>query len=160
MCHDNEERCKIWRWIDLSIQNWHDEFNGFWPKHLKVSKIVTLMGCLWPKNIMLELKKCRGVIFNSTEDCYKIRRKTYLLFQKWSEEFGKFLPEHSKVSKLGLLWDPFIQSIKYMSLKFSGDLCFITMNIDARFEGKLICALKDDMRNLANFHILKKTISF
>ena len=47
-----------------------------------------------------------------------------------------------------------------MSLKFSGDLCFITMNIDARFEGKLICALKDDMRNLANFHILKKTISF
>ena len=26
MCHDNEECCKIWRGIDLSFQNWHEEF--------------------------------------------------------------------------------------------------------------------------------------
>ena len=28
----------------------------------------------------------------------------------------------------------------------------MVLNIDAKFEGKLICAFKNDMRNLANFH--------
>ena len=32
---------------------------------------------------------------------------------------GKFLPDHSKVSKLGIWWDPFIQSRKCMSLTFT-----------------------------------------
>ena len=57
MCHDNEEWCKIWRGIDLSVQNWHEEFDEFWPEHSKISKICTLMGCFWPKYIMFELKK-------------------------------------------------------------------------------------------------------
>ena len=30
----------------------------------------------------------------------KFEKKTDLWFGKWYEEFGKFLPEHSKVSKL------------------------------------------------------------
>ena len=29
MCHDNDEWCKIWRGIDLSVQNWHEEFDNF-----------------------------------------------------------------------------------------------------------------------------------
>ena len=28
----------------------------------------------------------------------------------------------------------------------------MTLNIDATFEGKLTCAFKNDMRDLANFH--------
>ena len=28
----------------------------------------------------------------------------------------------------------------------------MALNIDAAFEGKLTCAFKNDMRNLANFH--------
>ena len=28
----------------------------------------------------------------------------------------------------------------------------MALNIDATFEGKLICAFKNDMRNLANFY--------
>ena len=27
LCHDNEEWCKTWRGIDLSVQNWHEEFD-------------------------------------------------------------------------------------------------------------------------------------
>ena len=57
MCYDNEEWCKIWKGIDLSVQNWHEESNKFWPEHSKISKICTLMGCFWPKYIMFELKK-------------------------------------------------------------------------------------------------------
>ena len=36
ICHENEEWYKIWRGTDLPFQNWHAEFNEFWPKHLKV----------------------------------------------------------------------------------------------------------------------------
>ena len=42
--HETEEGYKIWRGIDLSFQNWHKEFDKFWPEHLKVSKIFTLIG--------------------------------------------------------------------------------------------------------------------
>ena len=42
-----------------------------------------------------------------------------LWFGKEHEEFVKFTPEHLKVSKLGLRLDSFVQSRKYMSLKFT-----------------------------------------
>ena len=38
-----------------------------------------------------------------------------------------------------------------MSLKFTGELCVMTMKNDAKFEEKLTCQLKTDMRNLTNF---------
>ena len=40
---------------------------------------------------MFELKKYRGVMFDSNEDWCKIWRKTDLYFLKWHEEFCKFL---------------------------------------------------------------------
>ena len=105
MCHDNEEWCKIWTGIDWSVQNWHEEFNDFWLHHLKISMICTLMGCFWPKYIMFELRKYREVMFDGTQDWYKIWRKTDLCFQKWHEEFGKILPEHVRKSKnLDFYW--------------------------------------------------------
>ena len=61
MSHQNEEWCKIWRGFDLSIQNWDEEFDGFWPEHSKLSKICTLMSCFWPKHIMSELKKVQRI---------------------------------------------------------------------------------------------------
>ena len=80
-----------------------------------------------------------------------IWRKTELLLQKWHEEFVTFSPEHAKVSKLGLWWDPFLQSRKYMTLKFTGELFIMTMKNDAKFEVELTCQFKIDMRNLTYF---------
>ena len=57
LCHDNEQWFKNWRGIDLSVQNWHEEFDKFWPKQLKIAKICTLMGFFWTKYIMFELRK-------------------------------------------------------------------------------------------------------
>ena len=54
-------------------------------------------------------------MFDGIEDWCKIWRKTDLHFQKWHEEFHKFSPEHLKVSKFGLWWEPFVQSRKWMS---------------------------------------------
>ena len=52
-------------------------------------------------------------------------------------------------------WDSdgilFIQSRKYISLKFRGELCVMPMkNDDAKFEEELTCQLKIDMWNLKN----------
>ena len=38
---------------------------------------------------------------------------------KKDKKFAKFSPEHLKMSKLGLWWDPFVQSRKGMTLKFA-----------------------------------------
>ena len=59
------------------------------------------------------------------------------LGKKWHEELWKFLRKHLKVSKLGLWWDPFIQRRKFMSLKFTEELCVIRMKNDAKFEEEL-----------------------
>ena len=102
--HETEERYKIWRGSNLSFQNRHKEFVKFWLERLKVSKIFTLMGSLWakyivfelkyivfekslknffvligslwPKHILFELQKYIGVIFHDTEELCKFWRKT------------------------------------------------------------------------------------
>ena len=42
-----------------------------------------------------------------------------------------------------------------MALKI--ELCLVALKIDAKLEGKLTCAFKNDMKNLANFHRLKNS---
>ena len=69
--HEIQEGCKIWRGIDFSFQNWHKEFEKFWPDHSKVSKIFTLIGSFWAKYILFQLRKYRGAIFHETEKGYK-----------------------------------------------------------------------------------------
>ena len=72
MCNDTEEWWTILREIDLSFQNWLKEFDEFWLEYLKVSNIYTLMGYFWPKYIMFDLKKYRGVIFHDTREWCKV----------------------------------------------------------------------------------------
>ena len=67
---------------------------GIWPiltQALEISKICSLMGCFSLNYIMFELKKYRGVMCDGTEDWWKLWRKTDLRFQRWHEEFDKFL---------------------------------------------------------------------
>ena len=40
-----------------------------------------------------------------------------------------------------------------MSLRFTGELCVMTMTNDAKFEEELTCRFKIDMRNLTNFDL-------
>ena len=49
MCHDNEEWCKIWRGIDLSVQNWHEELDKYWPEHSENSLKLHFNGMLLNK---------------------------------------------------------------------------------------------------------------
>ena len=149
MCNDTKVWWKMWKGFDLLFQNWHVEFDEFWLKHSEAWKIYSLIGSFWPKYIMFELKKYRGVIFHGSEEWCKIWGKTDLWFEKWQEKFGKFSPEHLKVSKLGLWWDLFIQSRKCLSL-FTEELCVVTMKNDTKFGEKLACCFKIDTTNLTN----------
>ena len=112
--------------------------------HLQVSKMCPLMSSFWTKHTLFELKKYSGVMVHDIEEWCKIWRKTNLWFGKWHVEFDKFWSEHLKVSKLGHWWDSFIQSRKCMSLKFTEELCIITMKNDAKFEEELACRFKID----------------
>ena len=74
-----------------------------------------------------------------------------MVWKKCHEEFCKFSPKHSKVPEMGLLWHPSIQKRKCMTLKFTGELCVMTIKNDAKFEKELTCQFKTDMRNLTSF---------
>ena len=140
-----------WRMMQNLKRNWLEEFNKFWSKHSKFSKICTLMGCFSPKYIKIELRKYREIMFDGTQDWYKVWRKTDLCFQKWHEKFDRFSPEHLKVSKLGLLWHLLVQSWKFLHLTFTGDLFVMTIKNDTTSGEELTCQFKTDMRNLTNF---------
>ena len=122
-------------WLVVSKLTWG--IDEFWPEHSKVSKMFTLMCFFWAKYRLFELRKYRGVIFHGAKEWCKIWRKTDLWFGKWHGKFGKFSPDHLKVSKLGVWWDPFVQSRKFLSLKFTEELCVMTMKNDAKFEEEL-----------------------
>ena len=64
-----------------------------------------------------------------------------------------FTTAHLKVYKLELLLCPFIQSRKCMSLRFTGELCVMTMKDDSKFEEDLTCHFETDMRNLTNLDL-------
>ena len=89
ICHDNEESCKIWRGIDLPVQNWHEKFDKFWPKHSKNSKNYTLMSCFWSKYIMFELQKVQRSYFwwhwrlmqNLREKWLALSKITWIIWQ-------------------------------------------------------------------------------
>ena len=49
-------------------------------------------------------------------------------------------------------WALFDQNIYCFSKKISGKLCVMTLEGVAKFKGKLTCGLKNNKRNLVNFH--------
>ena len=83
-----------------SLKNFH--FNG-----LLLGKVYIV----WDKSYW-------GVIFHEIEEGYKIWRGMNLPFQNWLKEFGKFWPEHSKVSKtftlIGSFWAKYIYIYIYI----------------------------------------------
>ena len=86
------------------------------------------MGSLWPKHIMFELKQYRGVIFHDNEEWCKIWRKT---------EMGNLSNFHQSI------WlYPFAQSRKCMSLKFTEELCVMTVKNDSKIEEEMTCCFK------------------
>ena len=67
MSHDTKQWCKIWRETDLLFQKWR-EFGEFWPEHLKVSKICSLIGSFCAKYITFDQKSTEDLSFMTLEN--------------------------------------------------------------------------------------------
>ena len=94
-------------WALKSFNNFH--FNG-----LLLRKV----------HIAQAKKKYRGNIFHKTEDGYTISRRIDLLFQNWCKQFGKFWPEHPKVSKIFTLIGSFLANYILFELKKYQEIIF------------------------------------
>ena len=99
-------------------------FTNFDVNTQKSPKNFTSMGSSWAKYILFVLKKYREVILHKTEEGYKIWRGIGLLFQNWHKEFGKFWPQHSKVSKIFTLRDSFWANYIFFELKKYREVIF------------------------------------
>ena len=98
---------------------------------------------VWPKKVQRGYLLWHGRVMQNL-------KKNWLVVWKWHEEYGKFSPEHLKISKLGFWWVPLIQSKKSLSLKSTEELCHDNEEC-AKFEEELTCHFKIDMRNWMNF---------
>ena len=117
ICHDNEEWCKIWRGIDLSFQNWHEEFDEFWPEHLKVSKIFILMCFFWAKYILFELKSADELSLMKLNMDTKFGQELSCHFKIDKRNLTIFDLSTRKSKRLSLYWTPFEQSIYCLRYK-------------------------------------------
>ena len=90
ICHDNEEWRKILRGIDLPFQNWYEEFDEFWPEHLKVSKMFILMGSFWAKYILFERKSTEEISFMELKRDAKFWEESTCRFKIDIRNLGNF----------------------------------------------------------------------
>ena len=82
----------------------------------------------------------------------KFEGKHTCAFQNDTRNMAHFHQNTWKISKLGLWWDPFIRSRKCMSLKFTEELCVMTMKNEAKF--------KEELKNFQVNHGQRDSIIF
>ena len=132
---------KVWRKTGLCF---HKLTWGIWQistRALESLQNGVLMAYFYLKLKMLELNNFRGVM-----------KRNWLVSSKLTWEIWRILTRALENLKNlhfnGLL----LNKVHVWAKKGIVEFCLVTLNIDATFEGKLTCAFKNDMRNLANFH--------
>ena len=111
-------------WGILQILNWalgslkHLQFNGL---------LLTKVYNVWAK-------KVQGSYLSWHQRVMKNLKKNWLVLPNMTWEICQIFTRAPEVSKFGYWWDPFIQSKKYMSLKFTRELCVMTMKNDKKFK--------------------------
>ena len=129
--------CKIRRKSDLWFGKWHEESDKFSSEHSEVSKLGLSLGPF------IQSRKCMSL--KLTGGNYRLRQWRMmqnlkgidLPVQNWHEEFNKFSPEHSKISKIctlmGWFWPKYMFELrKYWEVMFGGtqDWCKVWSETD------------------------------
>ena len=138
---------KNWLWVPKTT--WRIWWILMWA--VASLKVWILMCYFCQKCIMFEPKKYRWVMCHNTEKWWKIWGGTVLCSEKWHEEFVEFWPNTRKFQNLhfnGLL----LSKVYNVWAKTLHRSYVMTMKGDAIFKEKLIGGLKNDIRNLVNFH--------
>ena len=155
MSHDPEDWWIIWRKTDLLFQEWQ-KFGYFWPEYSKVSQICALIGFYCAKYLMFDRKKYRGFIFHDNEEWCKNLKKNWLAVWKITWRVWQIVTRALESAKIGILWHPFVQGRKCMSLQFTVELCVMTMKNDTKVEKELICRFKIDRGILTNIDLITR----
>ena len=109
------------------------------------------MGSFWAKHILVELKKVQRSSLSRHWRDMQILKKNWLVVSKKNWEIWQIFTRALGSVKIGLWWDPFVQSRKGMTLKFTEELCVMAMKNNAKFEEEFTWHFKTDLRNLTNF---------
>ena len=123
--------------FDLSTRN----SPNFYFDWFLLSKVYNV----WPK------KSTQDLSFMTLKSDAKFEEKLIFGLENDMRNMANIYQSTWKISELGLWWDSFIQRRKCMSLKFTEELCVMSIKNDAKFEEGLTCRFKIDMRNLTNF---------
>ena len=75
------------------------------------------MGWFWPKYKMFQIKKYRGVMFDGTQDWYKVWRKTDLYFQKLAWGIWQICSRALESLQIGTFMACFCLKLKMRELK-------------------------------------------
>ena len=82
----------------------------------------------------------------------KFEKELICKFKIDMKDLTNFSQSTQKSKKFALQWGAFDQSKQCFSLESTEELYLMRLKVDAKFEGKLTCAFKNDMMNLANFY--------
>ena len=115
-------------------------------------KICTLMCYFCRRYITFEPKKCRGVKCHNTEGGCKIWGRTDLCFEKWHEEFGEFLLNTWKSQNLHFKGLILGKVYNVWAKKLQRSYVLWHWGVMQSFKEKLTGGLKNDKKNLINFH--------
>ena len=114
-----------------------------------ILKFGTLVTSICPKLKINDLKTYRGFISHDNEEWCKI----WLVNSKLSSGIWRILAKTLENFKNLHFNGPLLtKAYNVWAKKSTEELCLMALNIDAKFEGKLNCAFKNNMRNLVNFH--------
>ena len=153
MCHDNEEWCKIWRGIDLSFQNWHEESKRILIRALESPKNFHFNVLLLSKVYIVWVKKVQRSYLSWNWRGIQNLERNRLIVLKLAKEILQILTWALKslkyfhfngllLSKIYIVWAKKVEELSFMKLKR-----------DTRFGEKSTCHFKTDIWNLTNFDL-------
>ena len=109
---------------------------------LEISQIYTLMGCFWPKYIMFEFRKYRGVMFNGTQDWNIVWRKNDVLPKITLRIWQIFTRAALENFKSGIFMVSFCLKLKMHKFKNYTGVCVMTMRNDAKLKSNWLFSSK------------------
>ena len=143
MLDGTEYWCNISRKTELYFQKWHDEFSKFSPGHVR--------------GPFIQSRECVSLKFTWSFASWQWRmmqylKRNWLVSSKLTWRIWQVLARALKNLK-NLHFNDFVLSKIYnvWAKKSIEEFCLMALDFEATFEGKLTCAFKNDLRNLANF---------
>ena len=129
-------------------KNWFGEFSS---NHSKVQKF-HFDGVFLSKVYEVWAKKLQRIYLSWHWTVMQNVKNPDLVVSKMTWGIGWTFIVGAPTSKIVHWWALFVQSIYCFSWKLSEELCVMTQKGVAEFKRKLPCGLKNDIRNLVNFH--------